>query len=145
MTTEKYAGKVLVIPCSGIGKAFGSVGREAAYLVVEDMRPDQSETVCLSLLTMGDEDTKSKVSQLPTITIDGCPKACARVNVEASGGTPAAEFRVVDTYRENRTLKVDSVLDLGESGQRLAQILADKVANKVDRILSEREGEANNA
>ena len=145
MSTNNKRDKVLIIPCSGIGKAFGSVGREATYLVVEDMRPDQAVTVCLSLLTMGDEDAKEKVKQLPAITIDGCPKACARVNVEASGGAPAAEFRVVDTYRENRILKVDSVLNLGENGRRLAQILADKVAAEVDRILSDGEGSTNNA
>lgn len=140
MNEERNNSKVLVIPCSGIGKAFGSVGREAAYLVVEDMRPDQTGTLCLSLLTMGDEEAKTAVSRWPTITIDGCPKACARVNVEASGGTPKAEFRVVDTYREHRELKVNSVLDLGENGRRLAQLLADKVAAEVDRILSDKEG-----
>jgi hypothetical protein len=35
-TDEK---RVIVIPCSGIGKAFGSVSREAAYVVTEELRP----------------------------------------------------------------------------------------------------------
>ena len=145
MSEGNNTDKVLVIPCSGIGKAFGSVGREAAYLVIEDMRPEKTGTLCLSLLTMGDEEARMAVNRWPTITLDGCPKACARVNVEASGGTPTVEFRVVDTYREHRELKVNSVLDLGENGRRLAQILADKVAAEVDRILSEKEDATNHA
>ena len=128
--------KALIIPCSGIGKAFGSVGREAAYIVTDELRLDSTDTVCLSLLTMGDEEARAKVRDCPTLTIDGCPKACARRNVEASGGTPSAEFRVVDVYRANRELKVDSVLQLGDNGRRLARILADQVAAEVDRILA---------
>jgi hypothetical protein len=31
--------KVMVVPCSGIGKTYGTVSREAAYEVTEDLRP----------------------------------------------------------------------------------------------------------
>ena len=136
---EEKQKKAIIIPCSGIGKAFGSVGREAAYIVTDELRPDHTGTVCLSLLTMGDEEARVLVQSSPTLTIDGCPKACARRNVEASGGTPAAEFRVVDVYRANRELKVDSVLQLGDNGRRLARILAEQVVAEVDRILAESE------
>lgn len=129
--------RVLIIPCSGIGKAYGSVGREAMYTLLEDTRPDATATVCLSLLTLGDQEAQARVREHPTITIDGCPKACARVNVEAAGGKPAAEFRVYDVYRAHRELKVRSVSELGESGRKMAQILAGEIAGQVD-ILRER-------
>jgi uncharacterized metal-binding protein len=129
--------RVLIIPCSGIGKAYGSVGREAAYQVVEELRPDVTETVCLSLLTMGDADAHAQVRESPTITIDGCPTACAKVNVEAAGGKPAAEFRVFDVYRAHRELKVRSVSDLGENGLAMAHILAEEIAAKVDELKDE--------
>lgn len=115
------------------------MGREATYIVTDELRPDSTDTVCLSLLTMGDEEARVLVRDRPTITIDGCPKACARRNVEASGGAPSAEFRVADVYRANRTLKVDSVLQLGDNGRRLARILAERVAAEVDRVLAESE------
>ncbi len=126
--------QVLVIPCSGIGKAFGSVGREAMYVVVEDLRPGVTGTVCLSLLTLGDEEARRRVRELPTITVDGCPTACAKVNVERSGGNPAATFRVFDVFRAHKELKVSSVTDIGENGRRMAQILAEEIAAKVDEI-----------
>lgn len=133
MTESK---RVIVIPCSGIGKAYGSVGREAMYRMIEDLRPNTTDTVCLSLLTLGDADAQALVRQNPTITIDGCPTACAKVNVQAAGGKPAAEFRVFDVFRAHKELKVRSVSDLGENGREMARILAEELAAKVDELQS---------
>ncbi len=44
---------------------------------------------------------------------------------------------MVDVYRANRTLKVNSVLQLGDNGRQLARILADEIAAKVDAILED--------
>jgi uncharacterized metal-binding protein len=127
---------VLIIPCSGIGKAFGSVGREAMYRVIEDRCPDSTGTLCLALLTLGDAEAQAKVRAHPTITIDGCPTACAKVNVEAAGGHPVAILRVSDTYRAHKTLKVRTVSELGENGHALANILADEIVAKVNAVTS---------
>lgn len=126
--------KVLIIPCSGIGRAFGTVGREATYVVVEELRPGDADTLCLSLLTMGDEEAKQRVRHGRVITVDGCPKSCAELNVTSAGGRSAANFKVVDTYREHKELRVPSVLELGEPGRKLSRFLADKVAAAVDAI-----------
>ena len=131
--------EVLIIPCSGIGKAFGSVGREAAYVVAEELRPGCTSTVCLSLLTLGDREAQLRVRQHPTITIDGCPKACARVNVEQAGANPAATFRVFDVFRRHKELKVRRVSDIGEVGEAMARILAEEIADKVDELRAEKE------
>lgn len=130
------AKKVIVIPCSGIGKAYGSVGREAMYQVVEELRPDSTGTVCLSLLTLGDPDAQAQVRAHPTITIDGCPKACAQINVQSAGAKPAQAFRVFDVFRAHKELKVRSVSELGENGKEMARILAEEIAAKVDELLA---------
>ncbi len=44
--------KVVIVPCSGIGKSYGTISREAAYVVTEDLRPDASGVVALSLLVL---------------------------------------------------------------------------------------------
>jgi len=134
-----HGDRVLIIPCSGIGKAFGSVGREAAYLVVEELRPDDTATVCLSLLTMGDEESRQRVREQPSIAIDGCPKACARVNIEHAGAAPAAIFRVFDVFRAHKELRVEQVSDIGENGREMARILAEEVAAKVDELRDRKE------
>ena len=85
-------------------------------------------------MTLGDADAQAEVREHPTITIDGCPKACAKVNVEAAGGKPSAEFRVFDVYRAHKELKVRSVSELGEAGYQMARILAEEIAAKVDEL-----------
>ncbi len=134
--------KILIISCSGVGKAFGMASREAMYTVVEDLRPTVTDTLCLSLLTMGDEDARARVRAQAAITIDGCPKLCARTNVEASGGHPAAGFRVVDTYRRLRDLKPQSIALPDEAGRQRARALAEQVAAEVDRLREAGRGEA---
>ena len=132
--TRRGEERVIIIPCSGIGKAFGSVGREAAYVVTEELRPGCTETMCLSLLTLGDVEARRQVRKHPTITIDGCPTACARVNVEQAGAAPAAAFRVFDVFRQHKELWVRSVSDIGKAGEEMARILATDVAAKVDEL-----------
>jgi len=127
--------KVIVIPCSGIGKALGSVSREATYEVVESLRKGVTDTTCLALITSGDEETLQLVKTNKCITVDGCPLQCAEKNLKLAGGELAASFRVVDTLKENRKLKPKSVTFLDRDGQELASLLAKRVAEKVDELL----------
>jgi len=129
--------KVIVIPCSGIGKALGSISREATYEVVESLRKGVTEITCLALVTSGDEETLQLVKTNKCITVDGCPLRCAEKNVRLAGGELAASFRVVDTLKENRKLKPKSVIFLDHDGQELASLLAKQVAEKVDELLKE--------
>lgn len=131
-TTQK---KVIVIPCSGIGKALGTVGREATYEVVENMRKDVTQTICLALLVSGDEESVQLVQRNKCITVDGCPLQCAEKNVRIAGGDLAASLRVVDALRENRGLKPKSVTFLDRDGQQLTRAVAEQIASKVDAIL----------
>lgn len=129
--------KVIVIPCSGIGKALGSVSREATYELVENLCKGVTETTCLALIVSGDEETLQLVRSNKCITVDGCPLQCAEKNVKLAGGDVAARFRVVDTLKENRILKPKSVTFLDRDGQQLATILAKEIVNKVDALLRE--------
>ena len=45
--------RVVIVPCSGIGKALGSVAREAAYELCEELRPESTDLVALSKLVLG--------------------------------------------------------------------------------------------
>jgi uncharacterized metal-binding protein len=129
--------KVYIIPCSGIGKPTASVGREATYRVIEDKRPERADTICLGLLTLGDEEAAEKVRGGSVITIEGCAKDCARKNVEASGKPPVISHRVHDYLKEHRDLKPETVLDVGEGGRKLADIIADDIADEIDKMAGE--------
>lgn len=129
--------KVIVIPCSGIGKAFGTISREATYELTENRRKESTQTVCLALLVSGDQESLQLVRNNKCITIDGCPLQCAEKNVKLAGGDLAGTFRVVDVFKENRRLKPTAVTFLDHDGEQLALILAEKIAKRVDDLLEE--------
>ncbi|HEX9262642.1 MAG TPA: putative zinc-binding protein [Candidatus Bathyarchaeia archaeon] len=131
--------QVIIIPCSGIGKSLGTVGRLATYKVTDELRPEKTRTVCLPLLTVGDEETIQLVKKNPCITIDGCPAQCSKKNVEASHGKLSHQIIVTNVLRENRTLKPTGVIELNPEGNQLAEIIAEKISKKVDEIIDEEE------
>jgi uncharacterized metal-binding protein len=124
----------LIIPCSGIGKSFGSISREATYCVVEDLKKGETDTICLSLLVMGDEDAELSVKSHRCIAVDGCPNECAKKSLELSDAKLVANFRVLDILRENRKLRPKEVTFLDGDGRKLARILAEKIALKVTEL-----------
>jgi uncharacterized metal-binding protein len=131
------AKKVAIVPCSGIGKTYGSVSREAAYDVVEDLRPDQTHLVALSLLVLGDEEARNAVKESPAVTIDGCKLACATKMVAESGGQVAANLAVLDVYRRHRQFKPQGIAELNEGGLQLAAALAGEICEIVDDLLGD--------
>jgi uncharacterized metal-binding protein len=132
--------KVVIVPCSGIGKTYGTVSREAAYEVVEDSRPDRALLVALSLLVLGDEEARAAVAECPAVTIDGCKLGCATKMVQESGGTVAKEFAVLDVFRRYRQFKPQGIAELNEGGRKLAHALAEEVVAVVDDLLDEVKG-----
>lgn len=130
-------GKVVVIPCSGIGKAFGSISRDATYEVTENLRKKNTQTVCLALLVRGDKEAQQLVRNNKCIAVDGCPLQCAEKNVKLAGGNLASSLRVIDVLKEHRQLKPRTVTFLDHDGQEMASILAEKIASKVDDLMRE--------
>lgn len=128
--------KVIIVPCSGIGKTYGTVSREAAYELTGEIRPTNTRLVALSLLVLGDEETRAAIAVNPAITIDGCKLACATKMVKQSGGKVAQDFAVLDVYRRHRELKPQGIAELNEGGLSLARALADEVAEVVDSLIS---------
>ena len=131
---NKRSHKVVIVPCSGIGKTYGSVSREAAYIVTEDVRPEETQLVALSMLVLGDEDARRAVADSLAITIDGCKLACATKMVQESGGTVAQDFAVLDVYRRYRQFKPQGIAELNEGGLQLAEAMAEEISQVVDQL-----------
>ena len=132
MTQAKQ--RVVVVPCSGIGKPFGTVSREAAYELCENLRPDDTKLVALAKLVLGDAAAREAVAQNPTVTIDGCKHMCAAAMVKQSGGTTAHEVAVLDVFRQHKDLKPEGIAELNDAGQKLARVLAEELAERLDGI-----------
>ncbi len=104
-----------------------------------ELRPGCAEVVALSLLVLGDEQTRAQVQSAPAITIDGCKLACASKMVAESGGQVAYEANVLDTFRRHRHLKPKGIAELNEEGQELARQMALELAEAADKIVGEQE------
>ncbi len=126
--------KIIIIPCSGIGKTYGAVSREAAYAITEDKRPESTRLVALSKLVLGDETTRQLVAGSPAITIDGCKLACASKMAKESGGKLVQEIDVLEVYRRHKQFKPQGIGELNEGGLQLAQVLADEVVQAIDAL-----------
>jgi uncharacterized metal-binding protein len=123
---------VVVVPCSGIGKPFGSVSREAAYDLCEDLRPESTRLVALAKLVLGESGARDLVAKHRAVTIDGCKQMCAAKMVGESGGTVAREVAVLDVFRRHKDLKPEGIAELNEAGRQLARVLAEEVAESLD-------------
>ena len=123
---------VVVVPCSGIGKPFGSVSREAAYELCEELRPGSTRLVALAKLVLGEAGARELVARHPAVTIDGCKQMCAARMVKESGGTVAHEVAVLNVFRRHKDLKPEGIATLNEAGRKLARVLAEEVAEGLD-------------
>jgi len=126
--------KVIVVPCSGIGKSLGSVAREAGYELCDELRPETTRLVALSKLVLGEEHAREHVRRSPAITIDGCKLMCAATLVKHNGGKIAREVAVLDVYRRHKDLKPDGIAELNAEGRQLARVMAEEIAETVDQI-----------
>lgn len=126
--------RVVIVPCSGIGKAFGTVAREAGYELCDELRPNRTRLVALSKLVLGDEEARAQVRNCPTITIDGCKLMCAAKLVKHSGGTIAREVAVFNCYRQHKDLVPEGIAELNPQGKQLARVLAEEVALVIDDL-----------
>ena len=74
------------------------------------------------------------VLEHPVITLDGCPKACARKSVEALGKKVDHPLESIQFYMAHRDLKPEGVAQLNEAGLKLARVAANELAATVDRL-----------
>ncbi len=130
--------KALIVPCSGIGKTYGTVAREGAHIITEDLRPRDTQLVPLALVVLGEEEVQQTLAGSPAIAIDGCKLACAAKVVAEAGGTVAHAIQVMDVYRNHRHLKPAGIAELNEPGLKLAEVLAREVCGLVEGIAAEK-------
>ncbi len=134
--------KVGIVACSGEEMAEGTVTRLAALKVLEQLRPNETVTICLPLFLAGGEGDRACARFYPTIAIDGCDKRCAARGTERYSAKPAASIVVTDSV-DRRSL--GSARHLSEAGRRAVDAIAGQVAQRVDELLGlewDRRGQA---
>lgn len=134
MTSDK---KVLIIPCSGIGKPIGTISRETAYQIIEKSEKGKVDTVCLALLTSQDNETIDRVKNSYVITLDGCAKHCAKKNTEECGKIPDKSYMTLKFAAANPAMKPQGIIDIGEGGKALVDTISNTIIKDIDTLLED--------
>jgi len=124
--------KVGIVACSGEEMAEGTVTRQAALRVLEQLRPNETVTICLPLFLAGGEGDRAFARFYPTIALDGCDRRCAARGTEMYSGKPAASVVVTDVVKDNH---LGTARRLSEAGKQAVDVVAGQVAQKVDELL----------
>ena len=132
--------KVGIIACSGEDLIGGTLSRAAARIVVEKLRPQKTIVLCQPLFAAGGlerhggQEERDFAKNHPTITIEGCEEECSRIAVERYSGPAEATIRIDEFLKAHPELKPKSREELGEEGMKLAEIIAEEIAKKVDEL-----------
>lgn len=129
--------KIKIIPCSGMGKVYGLMAREAVLHTVNHFCPAQAETMCLAHIVTGEAEIKASFANQPCITIDGCPKMCSAKSVAAMGGDIKEEFKVLDIMREHKGVQPGTATELTVEGWSIIEEIAAKLHECVRTIQNE--------
>lgn len=129
--------KIKVIPCSGMGKVYGLVGRESVLKAVTELCPDKAETECLAYLVTGDAEAKALVEGKKCITLDGCPAMCAAKSVELAGGDVRSKMRVIDAFRRHKGAKPGTATELTKEGWSIVDDIAGDIEEQVNKLSEE--------
>lgn len=133
--TEKQIG---VLACSGEECLGGTISRLATRRLMEELRPENTVTLCLPLYIAGGEEERAFARDYPVIAVDGCEKCCAkRATLKYSGA-------VRESLTVSGLLGEETALDKSVSGKALtdahyamAERVAQAICEKFDGILAD--------
>jgi uncharacterized metal-binding protein len=127
--------KVGIIACSGEELPEGTITRLAALRVLEQLRPNDTVTICLPLFLAGGESDRAFARFYPTISIDGCELRCAERATEMYSHKPAASIMVRDVIESNQLGAPEGRRQLNDTGLQAVNLTADRITNTVDELL----------
>lgn len=130
--------KAGIVACSGEELAEGTVTRLAALKVLQELRPDDTVTICLPLFLAGGAGDRAFARFHPTITVDGCELRCAARATEMHSGKPAASIVVDELLAEQGLAKPEGCRRLNQAGERAVEAVAERLTGLVDEVLGKK-------
>lgn len=92
--------KVTFQPCLGLTPVETTVGRQAGYLLAEELRPEKVALGCGPALNAGVQEDRDFIEHYPVITVEGCDRCCAAILVRKFGIEPQVILIVPEVLRE---------------------------------------------
>ena len=130
--------KVGIVACSGEELPEGTVTRLAALKVLEELRSNETVTICLPLFLAGGEGDRAFARFYPTIALDGCEIRCAARATEMYSNKPAASLVVSELVEQSGLPAPAGCRRLDEAGLQAVDLTANRMAELVDELLGAR-------
>ena len=130
--------KVGIVACSGEELAEGTVTRLAALKVLEQLRPQDTVTICLPLFLAGGEGDRAFARFYPTIAVDGCELRCAARATEMYSGKPAASIVVTELAEAAGLPRPQGLRRLDQAGNQAVELTSRQIAETVDELLGQK-------
>jgi uncharacterized metal-binding protein len=128
--------KIGVVSCSGEDCLGGTISRLATQKMLDEVRPEDTVTICLPLYLAGGEEERGFAQIFPTITVDGCSKQCARRATEKYSGKVSASLDVADVIgKENAEAESLSTRKLTDVHREMVDKVTQKIKEKFDSIV----------
>ena len=112
------------------------MSRLSTLKVLEELRPNDTVTICLPLFLAGDQKERSFARVFPTITIDGCSKQCASRATQLYSAKPSKSIIISEMLSERGYQKLTSRRKLTEEEYIIKDEIGKYLANLVDELLS---------
>lgn len=129
--------KVGIVSCSGEDRPEGTLCRVACRRVLDQLKPDETVTICLPLFIAGGEEERTFASKYPTITVDGCEKMCAAKATEALSGKPSQALLIPDILKKNGLAAPVCRRNYGPNEEPAVKAVAEAIAKAVDKALKD--------
>ena len=130
------ADKVCLQPCLGLRKE-AVLGRQALYVVHDDLRPDTTVLGCGPALNANVQEDVDFISLYPVLAVEACDLDCATKLVDKKGKRGARTLRVTDLVKQHE-IDLESLPEGHIDCEHPAvQALANTIAEQVDALLAE--------
>lgn len=128
--------KIGVVSCSGEDCLGGTISRLATRKMLDEVRPDATVTICLPLFLAGGVEERGFAEKFPTISVDGCSKACAKRATEKYSGKVSAAIDVSDLIgKEVAEAGALSTRNLTDEHKAMVEKLTSEITTKFDEVL----------
>ena len=121
--------KICILPSSELTTVFGKIGRQASYVVCEDLLPGRIALGCMPALFSNVQEDVGFVKNYPVITIEGHTDHHAAKLLKKYSVKPAVEIDVEKFLKDNSMDISDSSAErLGPNGEKAVESLAAYIA-----------------
>lgn len=130
--------KIGVVSCSGEDCLGGTISRLATRKMLDELKSDETVTICLPLFLAGGEEERGFAETYPTIAVDGCDKCCAKIATEKYSGKVSATIILSDILgKEIAESEILSTRDLTQEHMAMIDKVTEEIQKRYADIFNE--------